>query len=150
MDDRVFRGLALALVGAAQSLAVVHELRDEIPIGTGCESRGLQRGVALAASAMTSNAGFINLAAVRDVSALRACCGGRCCGRRRCGTRGGGVDIMVDSNSDGRVDFIGHDRDADGLVDSAEYDKNHDGVYDKRMYDDNGDGLLDRTVWHHD
>jgi hypothetical protein len=60
------------------------------------------------------------------------------------GTRGGGVDIMVDANSDGRVDFIGHDRDADGLVDSAEYDKNHDGFFERRSYDDNGDGWLDR------
>jgi hypothetical protein len=60
------------------------------------------------------------------------------------GTAGGGVDILVDANGDGRVDFIGHDTDADGLVDSAEYDKNHDGFFERRSYDDDGDGWLDR------
>ncbi|HEU4349612.1 MAG TPA: hypothetical protein VFR35_17690 [Actinoplanes sp.] len=59
----------------------------------------------------------------------------------------GGVDLLVDLNSDGKADFIGHDRDRDWTVDSADYDKNHDGVFEKRMYDDNGDGLLDRSVW---
>jgi hypothetical protein len=57
----------------------------------------------------------------------------------------GGVDILVDANSDGQVDFIGHDTDADGLVDSAEYDKNRDGFFEKRSYDDDGDGWLDRS-----
>jgi hypothetical protein len=56
----------------------------------------------------------------------------------------GGVDINVDVNHDGRVDFIGHDVNRDGLVDSADYDTNRDGVFDTRMTDDNGDGWLDR------
>jgi len=56
----------------------------------------------------------------------------------------GGVDINVDANHDGRVDFIGHDVNRDGLVDSADYDTNRDGVFDTRMTDDNGDGWLDR------
>ncbi len=62
------------------------------------------------------------------------------------GRTDGGVDILVDVNSDGRVDFVGHDLDKDWVVDSADYDKNHDGVFEKRMYDDDGDGWLDRTV----
>jgi hypothetical protein len=62
------------------------------------------------------------------------------------GRADGGVDIYVDRDGDGRVDFIGHDDDADGLVDSAEYDKNADGFFEKRMYDDDGDGWMDRTV----
>jgi hypothetical protein len=62
------------------------------------------------------------------------------------GRRDGGVDILVDTNRDGRADFIGHDVDGDRLVDSADYDKNHDGVFEKTMYDDDGDGWLDRTV----
>jgi hypothetical protein len=57
----------------------------------------------------------------------------------------GGVDIDVDINHDGRVDFVGHDYNRDGLVDSADYDDNHDGVFDTRMYDDNGDGWMDRA-----
>ncbi|GIF49084.1 hypothetical protein DFJ67_3264 [Asanoa ferruginea] len=61
----------------------------------------------------------------------------------------GGVDILVDNNHDGRVDFVGHDTDADGLVNSADYDKNNDGFFEKTMYDDNGDGWMDRTVPHH-
>ncbi len=32
----------------------------------------------------------------------------------------GGVDIEVDTNHDGKVDFIGHDYNRDGLVDAAE------------------------------
>jgi hypothetical protein len=64
------------------------------------------------------------------------------------GRRDGGVDILVDTDRDGRADFVGHDVDSDGLVDSAEYDKNHDGGYEKTMYDDDGDGWLDRTVKH--
>jgi hypothetical protein len=62
------------------------------------------------------------------------------------GRSDGGVDILVDANHDGRIDFVGRDADADGLVDSAEYDKNHDGFFEKRMYDDDGDGWMDRTV----
>ncbi|MEH1123596.1 hypothetical protein [Micromonospora sp. CPCC 206061] len=62
------------------------------------------------------------------------------------GRRDRGVDILVDSNRDGRVDIIGHDDDADGLVESADYDKNRDGTFEKHMYDDNDDGWLDRTV----
>lgn len=62
------------------------------------------------------------------------------------GRRDGGVDILVDSNRDGRVDIIGHDADADGLIESADYDKNRDGTFEKHMYDDDGDGWLDRTV----
>jgi hypothetical protein len=62
------------------------------------------------------------------------------------GRRDGGVDILVDSNRDGKVDIIGHDDDADGLVESADYDKNRDGTFEKHMYDDNDDGWLDRTV----
>ncbi|GIF64467.1 hypothetical protein Ais01nite_25020 [Asanoa ishikariensis] len=60
----------------------------------------------------------------------------------------GGVDIMVDNDRDGRVDFVGHDTDGDGLVNSADYDKDGDGVFEKTMYDDNGDGWMDRTVHH--
>jgi hypothetical protein len=60
-----------------------------------------------------------------------------------------GVDILVDNDRDGRVDFVGHDTDADGLVDSADYDKDGDGFFEKTMYDDNGDGWRDRTVPHH-
>jgi hypothetical protein len=62
------------------------------------------------------------------------------------GTGDGGVDILVDANGDGRVDFVGHDTDADGLVDSAEFDKNRDGFFEKRSYDDDGDGWMDRSV----
>jgi len=58
----------------------------------------------------------------------------------------GGVDILIDLDSDGRADFIGHDLDRDWTVDSADYDKDHDGVFEKRMFDDDGDGYLDRTV----
>lgn len=55
----------------------------------------------------------------------------------------GGVDIFVDANKDGRIDFIGHDHDRDGLVDDAEYDRDHDGVFETRMFDDDGDGWMD-------
>jgi hypothetical protein len=61
------------------------------------------------------------------------------------GRAGGGVDILVDVDSDGRADFIGHDTDADGLVDSAEYDRDRDGFFERRSYDDDGDGWLDRS-----
>ncbi|HWG98484.1 MAG TPA: hypothetical protein VNV66_03975, partial [Pilimelia sp.] len=62
------------------------------------------------------------------------------------GRADGGVDILVDSDRDGRVDFVGHDRDADGLVDSAAYDRDGDGHVEQRTYDDDGDGWQDRTV----
>jgi len=62
------------------------------------------------------------------------------------GHRGGGAEILVDLDGDGRTDFLGVDRDLDNRVDHADYDKDHDGVFEKRMYDDNGDGWLDRSV----
>jgi hypothetical protein len=62
------------------------------------------------------------------------------------GGRDGGADILVDLDSDGRADFIGHDVDLDNKVDYADYDTDSDGVFDKRMYDDDNDGWLDRTV----
>jgi hypothetical protein len=62
------------------------------------------------------------------------------------GREGGGAEILVDLNKDGRADFIGVDKDLDNRVDFADYDKDHDGVFEKRMYDDDGDGWLDRTV----
>lgn len=55
----------------------------------------------------------------------------------------GDVDIYVDRNSDGLVDFVGHDRNADGIIDSADYDENFDGVADTHMADVNGDGWMD-------
>jgi hypothetical protein len=58
----------------------------------------------------------------------------------------GGVDILVDQDGDGAVDFVGHDYDRDGLVDEADYDTDHDGYIDTRMQDLNGDGWLDRRV----
>jgi len=58
---------------------------------------------------------------------------------------GGGYDVVVDMDRDGRADFIGHDVNADGLIDSADYDTNLDGRMDTRMYDDNSDGWLDRS-----
>jgi hypothetical protein len=61
------------------------------------------------------------------------------------GHEGGGAEILVDLNRDGRTDFIGYDTDLDNRVDFADYDKNHDGVFEKRMFDDNGDGWLDRA-----
>jgi hypothetical protein len=59
---------------------------------------------------------------------------------------GGGAEIHVDLDHDGRDDFIGYDKGMDGRVDYADYDTNHDGVMDKRLIDDNGDGWLDRWV----
>lgn len=56
----------------------------------------------------------------------------------------GGVDIYVDLNQDGRVDFVGHDDDRDGLVDYADFDNDFDGTFETRMYDDTGDGWMDR------
>jgi hypothetical protein len=57
----------------------------------------------------------------------------------------GGVDIHVDVNHDGKVDFIGRDYNRDGLVDDADFDTELDGAMDTRMYDDNGDGWMDRS-----
>ncbi|MFI7545898.1 hypothetical protein [Actinoplanes sp. NPDC049599] len=62
------------------------------------------------------------------------------------GREGGGAEIRVDLNGDGRADFVGVDKDLDNRVDFADYDKDHDGVFEKRMFDDDGDGFLDRTV----
>ncbi len=56
----------------------------------------------------------------------------------------GGVDILVDRNEDGSIDFVGHDVDRDGLVDSADFDTDGDGRLDTRMHDDTGDGWMDR------
>ncbi|MEV0135266.1 Os1348 family NHLP clan protein [Dactylosporangium sp. NPDC050688] len=58
----------------------------------------------------------------------------------------GGVDIVVDTDGDGRAEFIGHDTDRDGLINSSELDTNHDGVMDQRYEDLNGDGWLDRRT----
>lgn len=55
----------------------------------------------------------------------------------------GGVDIEIDQDGDGRIDFVGHDYNRDGLVDDADYDTDGDGVFDTRMTDVNGDGWLD-------
>jgi hypothetical protein len=66
------------------------------------------------------------------------------------GTKNDGVEIFVDANHDGHVDFVGHDTNSDGLVDYADYDKDDNGTFEKRMFDDNGDGWLDRTVWNRD
>jgi len=58
----------------------------------------------------------------------------------------GGVDIEIDQDGDGRVDFVGHDYDRDGLVDDADYDTDRDGVLDTRMTDVTGDGWLDESA----
>ena len=58
----------------------------------------------------------------------------------------GGVDIEIDQDGDGRIDFVGHDYNRDGLVDDADYDTDGDGVLDTRMVDDNGDGWMDRSI----
>jgi hypothetical protein len=57
----------------------------------------------------------------------------------------GGVDIHVDHNRDGVVDFVGHDYDRDGLVDDAEFDNNFDGTLETHMRDVNNDGWMDRS-----
>ncbi|MFY1695584.1 MULTISPECIES: Os1348 family NHLP clan protein [unclassified Solwaraspora] len=62
------------------------------------------------------------------------------------GRADGGVDILVDHDGDGRVDFVGRDDDADGLVESAAYDVDGDGHFETVAYDDDGDGWLDRSV----
>jgi hypothetical protein len=61
------------------------------------------------------------------------------------GAPGGGVEIGVDQDQDGQLDFIGHDEDADGLIEWSEYDGDRDGRFETRMYDDTGDGWMDRT-----
>lgn len=58
----------------------------------------------------------------------------------------GGVDLLVDRDGDGRVDWVGHDLDRDGLIDSADVDLDHDGVLEAHFVDDTGDGWLDRRV----
>ncbi|WP_433613835.1 hypothetical protein ACQP2P_05430 [Dactylosporangium sp. CA-139114] len=58
----------------------------------------------------------------------------------------GGVDIVVDTNGDGRPEFVGHDVNRDGLIDSSDVDSNSDGVVDARYEDVNGDGWLDRRA----
>ncbi len=59
----------------------------------------------------------------------------------------GSVDISVDRNHDGIVDFVGHDQNHDGLVESADYDEDFNGTFETHMRDVNGDGWLDtRTV----
>jgi hypothetical protein len=58
----------------------------------------------------------------------------------------GGVDIRVDTDGDGTVDFVGHDYDRDGLVDTADVDRDGDGALDTRLYDDNEDGWMDRET----
>ncbi|OJF10789.1 hypothetical protein [Couchioplanes caeruleus] len=62
------------------------------------------------------------------------------------GHRGGGAEVLVDLNGDGKTDFIGVDKDLDRIVDYADYDNDHDGKFEERMYDDDGDGWLDRSV----
>ncbi|WP_157241077.1 hypothetical protein [Catenuloplanes japonicus] len=62
------------------------------------------------------------------------------------GRPGGGVEILVDRDGDGRADFIGHDVDADGIVDFADYDVDRDGTVDERLTDTDGDGWLDRRT----
>jgi hypothetical protein len=58
------------------------------------------------------------------------------------GRAGGGVEILVDRDGDGRADFVGHDVDADGIVDFADYDVDRDGAFDERLTDPDGDGWL--------
>jgi hypothetical protein len=58
----------------------------------------------------------------------------------------GGVDILVDRDGDGVVDWIGHDDDRDGLLESADYDRDGDGSLDTRAVDDTGDGWFDRRT----
>jgi hypothetical protein len=59
-----------------------------------------------------------------------------------------GVDLAVDRNNDGRVDWVGHDLDRDGLIDEASVDHDYDGTLETRWVDENGDGWLDtRRPW---
>lgn len=59
---------------------------------------------------------------------------------------GGGVDIHVDQDGDGAIDFIGHDYNRDGLVDNADYDTDRDGTFDRRLVDVDGDGWMDQSL----
>jgi hypothetical protein len=54
----------------------------------------------------------------------------------------GGVDVEVSMHDDGRVDFIGHDRDGDGILESADVDNNDDGQW-THLVDTDGDGWMD-------
>lgn len=59
-----------------------------------------------------------------------------------------GVDLGVDRDGDGRVDWVGHDLDRDGLIDEASVDHDYDGLLETRWVDRNGDGWLDeRRAW---
>jgi hypothetical protein len=55
----------------------------------------------------------------------------------------GGVDVAVDTNGDGTVDFVGHDYNRDGIIDSADVDENRDGVFETHLQDIDGDGWMD-------
>jgi hypothetical protein len=57
----------------------------------------------------------------------------------------GGVDIEVDMNHDGKIDFIGHDYNRDGIIDSADFDNDFDGHFETHMVDTNGDGWMDQA-----
>jgi len=54
-----------------------------------------------------------------------------------------GVDLAVDRNHDGRVDWVGHDLNRDGLIDEASVDHDYDGTLETRWVDRNGDGWMD-------
>jgi len=58
----------------------------------------------------------------------------------------GGVDILVDRDRDGVVDWVAHDYDRDGLIEDVDVDMDHDGLLDTRFVDDTGDGWLDRRA----
>ena len=61
--------------------------------------------------------------------------------------RGGqGVDLAVDRDHDGRVDWVGHDFDRDGLIDEASVDHDNDGTLETRWVDSDGDGWLDTRL----
>jgi hypothetical protein len=61
--------------------------------------------------------------------------------------RGGqGVDLAVDRDHDGRVDWVGHDLDRDGLIDEASVDHDNDGTLETRWVDANGDGWMDTRL----
>jgi len=51
---------------------------------------------------------------------------------------GQGVDLAVDRDGDGRVDWVGHDHDRDGLIDEASVDHDNDGTLETRWVDENG------------
>jgi hypothetical protein len=58
----------------------------------------------------------------------------------------GGIDVIADSDHDGRPDFVGHDDNRDGIIDRADYDNDRDGRFESHLIDSNGDGWMDRTV----